>query len=461
MSSRVTRRSFLKAAAAAGAASVFVGPSIGRAGESPNNKLNIACIGVGGRGGAHVGAAAGQNLVALCDADEGTLNTAAAAVADKFPNVKKFTDYREMFDKAVKDFDAVFVATPDHHHAFATMLALKHKKHVYCEKPLTHSVWEARQMALAARQAKVATQMGNQGNSSEGTRLLCEWVWAGAIGKVTEAHVWTDRPVNWWPQGVDRPPYTDPVPAHLKWDVWLGPAPERPFCATYRDGPYKGKQVYHPFVWRGWWDFGTGALGDIACHAMAPVFWALKLGLPTAVEAKCEGGNKETYPVWSIITYEFPARGDLPPVKLVWYDGKKLPPRPPELGEERNPDGSYARVLGDNGVLLVGDQGKMLAGDTPRIIPEAKMKEFKRPEPSLPRVPGNDHHEDWFIACRGGRPASSNFDFAGPLAEAALVGNIAIATGKRIEWDGPAMKAKNCPEAARLVHREYRKGWSL
>ena len=453
MSSRITRRRFLKAAAIAGAAGVFIGPSIGRAGESANNRLNIACIGCGGRGGDHVGNLGSQNLVALCDVDEGTLGNQAK----RFPNAKTFNDYRKLFDAAAKDFDAVFVAIPDHHHAFATMMAIAHGKHVYCEKPLTHSIWEARQVREAAAKAKVATQMGNQGNSSDGTRLLCEWVWAGAVGKVTEAHVWTDRPINWWPQGVNRPAYTDPAPGSLNWDMWLGPAPERPFAAKWREGPAKDKQVYHPFVWRGWWDFGTGALGDIACHSMAPVFWALKLGSPTTVEAQSEGGTAESAPLWSIITYEFPARGDLPPVKLVWYDGNKAPPRPPELEE--------GRQWGNNGILLVGDKGKILHGDTPRIIPEAKMKEFKRPDPSLPRIegksPDDKHHNDWFAACRGERPASSNFDFAGPLAEAALVGNVAIRVGKKIEWDGPAMKAKNCPEADKFIHREYRKGWSL
>jgi len=358
-----------------------------------------------------------------------------------------------MFDEMAKGIDAVFVATPDHHHAPASMLALAHRKHVYCEKPLTHSIYEARRLAEAARQAKVATQMGNQGMSSEGTRLLVEFIQAGAIGPVREVHVWTDRPVNWWPQGVDRPAYTDPVPAGLDWDLFLGPAPERPYAEVHRDGPFKGKKVYHPFVWRGWWDFGTGALGDIACHAMAPAFWALGLGLPAAVEARHSGCNTETFPNWSVITYEFPARGERPPAKLVWYDGKQKPPRPPELEPERN--------LGDNGSLFVGEKGAILLDQAPRLLPEAKMKEYKRPDPSIPRVPKDDHHEDWFLACKGGRPACSNFDFAGPLTEAALVGNLAIRFGKRIEWDGPAMKATNAPEAAPLVRREYRKGWTL
>jgi predicted dehydrogenase len=449
MSHRVNRRAFLKTTAAVAGLTVLGGPFKSSA-YAANEKLNCAAIGAGGRGGAHVEASGRENCVALCDVDANTLGNAAK----KYPNARTFSDYRKMFDEMAKGIDVVFVGTPDHHHAPASMLALKHKKHVYCEKPLTHSIYEARKVAEAAREAKVATQMGTQGMSSEGVRLLAEFIQAGAIGKVTEVHVWTDRPINWWPQGVDRPSYTDDVPARLNWDVWLGPAPERPFAATWRDGPHKGKQVYHPFVWRGWWDFGTGALGDIACHSMSPIFFALKLGYPTAVEAKSSELFKETAPLWSIITYEFPARGDLPPVKMTWYDGKKQPPRPEELEPDRKWD--------FNGTLFVGDKGKLLFDGTPRIIPEAKMKEFKRPEATLPRTPGNDHHTDFFIACRGGRPAISNFDFASLVAESALVGNISLRLGnKRLEWDGPAMKATNAPEAQPYVRREYRKGWTL
>jgi len=449
MSHRVNRRAFLKTTAAVAGLTVLGGPFKSSA-YAANEKLNCAAIGAGGRGGAHVEASGRENCVALCDVDAKTLGNAAK----KYPNAKTFSDYRKMFDEMAKGIDVVFVGTPDHHHAPASMLALKHKKHVYCEKPLTHSIYEARKVAEAAREAKVATQMGTQGMSSEGVRLLAEFIQAGAIGKVTEVHVWTDRPINWWPQGVDRPSYTDDVPARLNWDVWLGPAPERPFAATWRDGPHKGKQVYHPFVWRGWWDFGTGALGDIACHSMSPIFFALKLGYPTAVEAKSSELFKETAPLWSIITYEFPARGDLPPVKMTWYDGKKQPPRPEELEPDRKWD--------FNGTLFVGDKGKLLFDGSPRIIPEAKMKEFTRPEATLPRTPGNDHHTDFFIACRGGRPAISNFDFASLVAESALVGNLSLRLGnKRLEWDGPAMKATNAPEAQPYIRREYRKGWTL
>lgn len=443
----LSRRSFLKSTAA-GTATVLA--TLRPRAHAADEKLRCAVIGAGGRGGAHVAAARKQKLVALCDIDEQRLGAAARAVAKEHPKVKTFTDYRKMFDEAHKEFDVVFVATPDHHHAPASMLAIKHGKHVYTEKPLTHSVHEARRLGEEARKMGVATQMGNQGMASETTRRLCEYIWADAIGPVREVHIWTDRAGGWWTQGRDRPAYTDPVPTRLNWDLWLGPAPERPYVDRWREGPGKGKPLYHPHNWRGWWDFGTGALGDIACHAMAPAFWALKLGKPVAVEAQHSPCNAEMFPLWSIITYEFPARGGLPPVKFVWYDGGKKPARPPELGQ--------GRKLGGNGSIYVGDKGKMLDH---RIIPEERRKQVKPPEKTIPRVPS--HHEDFFIACRGGRPACSNFDFAGNLAEAALVGNVAIRAGKRIEWDGKHMRPKNCsdPEVLRLIRREYRKGWTL
>ncbi len=434
---KCSRRKFLTGSAAA-ALSFTILPRhvLGADQPAPSAKLNIACIGVSGRGGAHVDAAQRENIVALCDVDKNSL----AKQAKRFPNAKTFSDYRKLFDTMAKDIDAVMIATPDHHHAAASMLAIHAGKHVYCEKPLTHSVWEARQVAESARKAKVATQMGNGGMSSEGTRLLKEWINAGAIGPVREVHIWTDRPI--WPQGLAKRPATLAVPPTLDWDLWLGPAPAR----DYHD-------FLHPFKWRGWWDFGTGALGDIGCHSMAPVFYALDLKYPTSIQSETSGTFDDCAPAWSIITYEFPARGEKPPVKLVWYDGKKLPPRPAELEAERN--------LKDNGTLLYGDNGKILFDGLPRIIPEAKMKAFVRPEPSIPRIPKGDHFEDFFIACRGSRPASSNFDFAGPLAETVLAGNVAIRVGKRLEWDGPNMKATNAPEADKYIRRSYRDGWRV
>ena len=447
MSHRFTRRGFLKGTVAAAGITVLTGGFRANA-YAQNSKLNTALIGVGGQGGASHGAAMGENLVAMCDVEVGRMGD----MPKKNPQAKVFSDYRKMFDE-VKGLNAVFVATPDHTHFPASMMAIANGASVYCEKPLTHSIWEARTLAEAARKAKVASQMGNQGHSTDGPRLLSEFIWAGAIGKVTEVHVWTDRPVNWWPQGVDRPAYTDPVPANLNWDAWLGVAPERPFCQTHRDGPFKGKAVYHPFVWRGWWDFGTGALGDIACHAMAPAFMALKLGYPESIEAVSDKVYPETGPMWSIITYRYPARGDMPPVKLVWYDGKQIPPRPKDLDEGRN--------LGDNGSYYVGDKGTILFDGTPRLVPETKMKEYKRPEPSIPRIPNQNHREDFLVAARGGRPACSNFDFAGVLTEAALTGNLAVRLGKKIEWDAANLKAKNAPEADAIIHRPYRKGWGV
>ncbi|MGA2620424.1 MAG: Gfo/Idh/MocA family oxidoreductase [Thermoguttaceae bacterium] len=448
MSKGSNRRLFLQGAAGA-AATLAIGSFSSKA-YAANGKLRCACIGVGGRGGAHVEAAMKENLVALCDSDRQRLESAARSVAQHNPRVKIFTDYRKLFDEAQREFDVVFVATPDHHHAPASMLAIKHGKHVYTEKPLAHSIYEARCLVEAARKAGVATQMGNQGMASEEHRRVCEYIWAGAIGLVREVHVWTDRPINWWPQGLDRPTYTDPVPKHLSWDLWLGPAPQRPYVDHWREGLASGKSLYHPHNWRGWWDFGTGALGDIACHAMAPAFWALKLGKPTAVQAEHSPCSAEMFPNWSIITYEFPARGDTPPVKLVWYDGGKKPPRPTELEQ--------GRQLGDNGVLYIGDRGTMLDH---RIIPDEKMRQVRPPEKIIPRVPS--HHEDFFIACRGVRPPCSNYDFSGNLTEAALVGNVALRAGRRIDWDAEAMKPKNCSdtEVLRVIRREYRSGWSL
>ncbi|MCX5656527.1 MAG: Gfo/Idh/MocA family oxidoreductase [Planctomycetota bacterium] len=448
---RVTRRMFLKGTAATAGLTVLGGSSRAGAYEA-NQKLNCANIGVGGQGGSHLGPAAGENLIAICDVDGNTL----ARVAQRYPQARKFADYRQLFDEMGKSIDVVFVATPDHHHFPASLAALQRGKHVYCEKPLTHSIWEARTLALEARKAKVATQMGNQGQASEGRRRLSEFIWAGAIGKVTEVHIWTDRAAGWWPQGRNRPTYTDPVPGRLAWDLWLGPSPERPFVSVWREPEYQNEkhEVYHSFVWRGWWDFGTGALGDIACHAMDPAFRALKLTSPTAVEAKCEGLTSEMFPLWSIITYEYPARGDMPPVKLVWYDGKKKPERPPELEADRQ--------WGDNGQLFIGEKGKILYDQESggRIIPESKMEDFKKnlPPKTIPRSPG--HHEEFLLACKGAGPApGSNFDHAGPMTEAALTGNLAIRFGKRIEWDGPNMKAKNCPEADALIYPQYRPGW--
>ncbi len=468
---KFNRRRFLGGSAAA-AATFMVVPSyvLGLQGQtSPNNKLNIAGIGIGGQGGSDLASidkeSPGENIVALADVDW----SHAAHTFKRYPKAKTFKDYRKMLDE-VKEIDAVVIGTPDHIHAFASMAAITRGKHTYCEKPLTHSVWEARQVALAARKAKVATQMGNQGAGSDDTRRLCEIVWSGAIGPVHEAHIWTDRPSQglfneYWPQGVGRPKDTPPVPASLDWDLWLGPAPERPY-----------NPAYLPFKWRGWWDFGTGALGDIGCHAFDPVVRALKLGPPLSVQASSSRVNEETYPLASMVTYEFGARGKeiqainshvrglsgpgageiaMPAVKYVWYDGGLRPPRPAGL-----PDGE---MMGDNGRLLVGEKGFIL-GST--IYPASLRKEVGEIARSIPRVDG--HYKDWIVACKGERVAGSNFDWAGPLAESVLLGNVALRvqvrellTRKKLQWDPVNMKFPNLPDAEEFLHRKYRDGWSL
>ena len=437
MAGTIRRRQFMKGAALAGAAA-FAGPRILSA-RSPNEKLHIACIGAGGRGSVHVGAALGEKLVAVVDIEDKRLEK----LTKKNKKLVAYTDYRKMFDQMHKDIDAVVVATPDHSHAPATMLALKHDKHCYTEKPLTHSIYEARCLAAEAAKRKVATQMGNQGHAEEGYRLLCEWIWDGAIGKVTEAHSWTDRPTGWWPQGINRSK-AQPVPKGLHWDLWLGPAPER----WYAPG-------YHPSAWRGWFDFGTGALGDMGCHIMDGAFWALKLRNPQSIEVKSPGHNNDSYPPWSITTYAFGARGEMPPCKLVWYEAKRLPAR--ELAEL-----TEKQKYPSNGSLFIGSKGKILIphGGGPRLIPKELMKDYKRPEKSIRRSNGG-HWTEWVRACKGGPPPASNFAYSGPLTEMVLLGALAQRMNRKIEWDAKAMKVTNIPEANAHVRRAYRKGWTL
>jgi hypothetical protein len=438
--SRISRRDFMGGAAAVAAFTIVPRHVLGGSGNTaPSDKLNIAGIGVGGQGGGDLGNVSSENIVALCDVDD----RRAAGTFNKFPKAKKYKDFRKMLDKENKNIDAVVVATPDHTHAVATMMAIKMGKHVYCEKPLAHDIFEVRKVTEAAREAKVATQLGNQGQATEETRLVCEFIWDGAIGAVREVHSWCNRPIS--PRGLDRPKETPPVPETLDWDLWLGSAPKRPYHPCYL-----------PFSWRGWWDFGTGVLGDIGCHQFAPIFRALKLGYPTSIEACSSGVNSETAPLASIVRYEFPARGDLPPVKLTWYDGGLMPPRPAELEDGR-------RYGSADGTLYVGDKGKMLGH---RLIPQAKLKEYKQPPRTLPRSPG--HHKEWILACKGGPPAGSSFEVSGPMAEVVLLGNIAVRMGKKLYekglklyYDGPNMRITNVPEANEYIRREYRKGWTL
>lgn len=457
----------LALAGVAAASPVFNVPNI-LAQRSPNSVLNIAGIGVGGRGGAHVISSLSENLVAICDVVDQTLDDCRKQIERQSreqnlnrPLPEQFHDYREMLDKLGDRIDAVFVGTPDHHHAPASLLAMRRGKHVYCEKPLTHSIAEARQLTLTARERKVATQMGNQGRAEPAWRVMCEYLWAGAIGHVREIHVWTDRPGIatrfWWPQGGPRPAGSDPVPAGLHWDTWLGPAPERPFLNAYRDGKFKGKPVYQPFVWRGWWDFGTGALGDIGCHALSGMFTALKIEYAEAVElVKDSGdGSAEMFPAASIIRWDIPARGAEPPCRLFWYDGGLYPP--PEVG-----DLAAGKAYPDNGQILVGDSGKLTLSGGPRLLPAEKMRTFPKPAEVIPRCASN-HFQEWVTACKGGRAPFSNFDHAGPLTEFVLLGNLAIraGVGKRVQWDGPNMRCTNLPDLNQFVQRAYREGWKI
>jgi predicted dehydrogenase len=450
MSRRTTRRAFLRSSAAATAGIIGAGRLLAQsvpAATSPNEKISIAFIGVGGKGADNLGrlsAIKSVNVVALCDVDGKTLGSAAG----KFPSARTYTDYRKLLDEH-KEFDAAVVTVPDHHHAFAAIHAMSLGKHVYCEKPLTHSVYEARLMRETAARNKVATQMGNSGHSGRGVRSIVDAVRAGVIGTVTEAHAWTNRPI--WPQGIARPAGSDPVPPHLDWDMWLGPAPQRPF---------KGARVYHDFVWRGWWDFGTGALGDMGCHIIDSIYWGCDPGQPATVEADFDSPhNDETAPNWSIVRYTFPAINGKPPMKLTWYDGGKLPP--PELHDGLIRRDERGRVNMDNGVLIVGEKGRLLSDrrNAYRLLPEKDFVGFTPPPRALPQSPG--HYEEWLEACRGGTPALSNFDYAGRLTETVLLGNVAIRAGKKIEWDAEKMQVTNVPEANPFVKREYRKGWTL
>jgi len=438
--SRQPRRDFLKASALAGAGYFVAGGTTPALSRSANEKLNIAVVGCGGKGQSDTEHAGSQNIVALCDVDDHR----GAASFKKFPDAKRYKDFREMLEKE-KSIDAVVVSTPDHTHAPAAAMAIRLGKHVYCQKPLTHTVYEARTLRDLAREYKVATQMGNQGTASSGFRQGVEVLQSGAIGPVKEIHVWTNRPI--WPQGVERPP-ADQVPAHVDWNLWLGPAPEQAYSKRYV-----------PFSWRGFWDFGTGALGDMACHTANLAFMALKLTQPTSIEAESDGsGTDVSPPKQSKIRFEFPASGDRQAVTMFWYDKSNLPPA--EL--------SHGHKLSDSGLLLVGEKGVFFSpndyGAAHQLLPEADFKDYKAPEPSLPRLADdgdNGHMQEFIAACKGGPPAMSNFDYAANMTEAILLGNVALRVGKKILWDAEKLEATNCPEAAQYVRTEYRSGWTL
>ena len=440
----INRRRFLGTTAVTAAATIVSGRVLAGAGDNaPGEKLNIAGIGVGGMGKSNLRQLESENIVALCDVD----HKYAAETFKRYPNAKVYTDFRTMLDKQ-KDIDAVVIATPDHTHAVVAMEAMKRGKHVYVQKPLTKTVYEARMLTEAARKYKVKSQMGNQGHSGSGVREICEWIWDGAIGDVREVHAWTNRPV--WPQGIGRPTDTPPVPKELDWNLWLAGSPMRPYHPCYL-----------PFNWRGWWDFGGGALADMACHVVDPVFSALKLKYPTSVQADATEVNNETFPKASTVTYEFPARGGMPAVKLVWYDGGRKPPRPAALEADRKLDQASSNVLfiGDKGVLRCGEYG-----DGPQLLPYSRNKEYKRPEKTMPRVNGS-HEQNWIDACKGKLDAAcSNFDYSGPLTEMVVMGNLSLRkeiVGEKLMWDGKNMKVTNNDKANKYVKLPSRPGWSL
>jgi predicted dehydrogenase len=417
-----------------------------------SERLNVAVVGAGGRGAddLHELEPTGVNIVALCDCD----HRRAASSLRRYPKAKPYSDWRKMFE-AENGIDAVLVATPDHNHAIVSIHAMKLGKHVYSEKPLAHSIWEARQMAKVAAEMAVVTQMGTQGHAFEGTRRAVEVIRSGAIGEVRELHVWTDRPKGWWPQGITRPAGSADVPEGLNWDVWLGPAPRRPYSPAYV-----------PFKWRGFWDFGTGAIGDMGVHNFDTAFWALELTQPTSVKIKdfspplSDPSARETLPAWTILELQFPPSGQKPAVKMTWYDGGKLPPADLFHGEPV-PDK-------DGGSLLVGSKGSLLTrtwhgGQTEAdmfvLLPRDQFKGYEPPAPTLPRV--KSHHHEWVTACRGQGKALSNFRYAAVLTESLLLGNLALRLGQDIEWDAQQMRAINASDADRFVHPEFRTGWSL
>lgn len=445
---KFSRRTFL---AASGSAVIFSGGvsaqnpvSKKSTFKSPNEKLNVAAIGAGGKGESDVNGCGRENIVALCDVDF----ERGAKTFKRYPQARVYRDFRVMLDD-MPEIDAVTVTTPDHTHAVAAMACMERGKHVYVQKPLTHSIREARMLQEAAHKYGVATQMGNQGNSLDGVRKLCEMIWNGDIGEVREVHCWTNRPV--WPQNVGRPSKREREPATMYWDLWIGPAPKRPYHPAYA-----------PFNWRGWWDFGCGALGDMACHIMDPPYQALRLAevKPESIEpVSIVGGNNETGPEKSTIKYEFPARGDMPPVTLYWHDGGHRPDRPKGV--------SSGTLMGDggNGTLFLGSKRVATCdtyGDNPRLLPDKLMNDYEWPAETVARVPNEDHYQNWIDACKGGPAGGSNFDYASPFTETVLLGNVALRTGKKIQWDAKKMKVTNVRDADQLfIEREYREGWSL
>jgi predicted dehydrogenase len=440
-----SRRQLLQGASLAAGAYLLGAPAFLR-GQNLNSKLNIAVVGCGGRGGANLSSVKSENIVGLCDVAASQVDRAG----QQFGQARKFTDFRRLYDHA-KEFDAVVVSTAEHTHAFATLPALQLGKHVYCEKPLTHSIWEARVIREAAKKAKVATQMGTQIHAGDNYRRVVELVQTGAIGPVREAHVWVSRAWGWQtPEQakahgdivsvMERPAGSSPVPPDLDWDLWLGPAPERPFHEVYYPGP----------KWYRWWDFGSGTMSDLGSHWNDLAFWALKLQAPRTIEASGPPPHPELAPASMQATYEYDARGDMPAVKVSWYQGTNKPQIWKDKGIPQ----------WDSAVLFIGDKGMLLADYGKHVLlPEDRFADFKRPEPFIPKSVG--HHQEWLNACKTGEPTTCNFEYAGWLTEANHLGNVAYRTGKKIEWDSVNLKANGCPEADPIIRREYRAGWKL
>ncbi len=431
---KTNRRVFLRKSTVATAGFLVAGSGVIARGRSPNAKLNIGIVGVHSRGATNAAAVAGENIVALCDVDEGYL----AEAARLYPHAKTHVDWRRMLDQ--KDIDAVVVSTTEHTHAPASLRAMRMGRHVYCEKPLAHSVHEARLMRETAKQTKVTTQMGTQVHASENYRRVVELIRAGTIGPVREVHVWVDQGIE-GPRA--RPQETPPVPATLHWDLWLGPAPLRPYHPCY----FKDRSM----SWQNWWDFGNGALGDMGSHTIDLPFWALDLQAPTTVEAEGPGpARPETYPDHLIVHWEHPARGTRPPLKFTWYDRHNRPPSPPGV------DLAKWRL----GIMFIGAKGILVSNYAKHLLlPEADFKGFQPPPPSIPPSPG--HHLEWIEACKTGAPTSCNFDYSGALVEHNLLGTVAFRVGRKLEWDPVALKARNCPEADAFIRPPYRQGWEI
>lgn len=437
MTSPLNRRTFLRQTTVAAVAGVgfhtFARP--GRA-QGANDKLRLACVGATGRAGENISECASQQIVAIADVDQNLLEKGAA----RFAGAKKYSDFRVMLEREADNIDAVLVGTPDHTHAPAAAMALRLKKHVYCEKPLTHTVVEARTLAKLARENQLVTQMGTQIHAGDNYRRVVELVQGGAIGEVREAHVWVG--VNYSGAKFE---YGAPVPAGLDWDLWLGPAAARPYSPGI-----------HPFQWRRFWDFGAGGLGDFGCHYMDLTHWALELRAPAAISAQGPPVDEVSCPPWVIVEYEYPQRGKLPPVKVTWYDGGRQPEILKTLKDRQGQPLNFG-----SGQLFIGSQG-MLISDYGRhvLLPEEKFADFQRPAPTIPSSVG--HHLEWIQAIQSGNGTTTcNFDYSGALTEAVLLGTVSYRSGKRLEWDSENLRVTNAPEAEKFLHKEYRAGWTL